>query len=54
VLQKTVIRAVEVDLDVSRRERAYRERGQERSDTDGERRPNPLEDVEDEMHRGVP
>ena len=45
---------VEVDLDVAGRERADGERGQERPDPDRRGDADPLEDVEDEMHRAVP
>ncbi len=44
----------EVDLDVAGGERADGERRQKRPDPDRGGHADPLEDVEDEMHRAVP
>ena len=53
-LQKGIVGVAEMQLDVAGRQRAGDERGQERADTDRGRDPDPLEDVEDEVHRAVP
>ena len=52
--QERVVRVVEVDFDVARRERPGGERGQERPDPERRRDADSLEDVEDEMHCAVP
>jgi hypothetical protein len=48
------VSAVEVDLDIAGGERTCGERGEEWPDPNRGRDADPLEDVEDEMHRAVP
>jgi hypothetical protein len=53
-LQERIIRVREVDLDVAGGERAGNEGRQERADSHCGGNADPLEDVEDEVHRAVP
>jgi hypothetical protein len=53
-LQERIVSALEVDLDVTGRQRTDRERGDERADADRSRDSDTLEYVEHEVHRAVP
>ena len=53
-LQEREVGALEVDLDVAGRQRADRERREERADADRDGDADPLEDVENQVHSAVP
>jgi hypothetical protein len=53
-LEKRIVGALEVDLDIARGECADRQTRQERSDPDRRRDAHALEYVERQMHRAVP
>ena len=54
LFQERVRRVGEVDLSIGGTQRADRERGQERPNAHRRSDADPLEDVEDEVHRAVP
>jgi hypothetical protein len=54
LLQEMEVRVGERQLDVAGRQRAGDEAGQEGADAHRRGHADPLEDVEDEMHRAVP
>ncbi len=54
MLQEREVAVSEIDLDIVRGEGADHERGQKGPDTHRSGDADPLEDVEDEMHRAVP
>ena len=53
-LEESEMCVLEVELDIAGTERADGQRWEERPDPDRSRDAEPLEDVEDEVHRAVP